>query len=78
LGLIFLGGFATIVAGAVGGEIIWLLFLVEEQGSALYHLEVAAEEFLEMVGASIILYATIEIAAALCSQRTARESRARA
>lgn len=66
LSLIFLGGFATIVAGAVGGEIIWLLFLVEEQGSALYHLEVAMEELLEMVGASIILYATVEIGAALC------------
>jgi hypothetical protein len=66
LSLIVLGGFATIVAGGVGVEVIWLLFLVGEQGT---HLAIAVEEFLEMVGASIILYATIEIGAALCSQK---------
>ncbi len=75
--LIVLGGFGAIALGAVGFEIISYLFLRSGSTTGLYHLEVAIEEFLEMAGASIILYATLEIAAALCSEESAEPSRPR-
>jgi hypothetical protein len=68
--IVFLGGFATIIVGAVGFEILSYLFLRSESSpDFLYHLEVAIEELLEMAGASVILYATLEISAPLCSER---------
>ncbi len=73
--LLILGGFATIVVGAVGFEIISYVFLRSDSTATLYQLEVAIEEFLEMAGASVILYATIEMAAALCSEESARAVR---
>ena len=71
--LIALGGIVTLVVGGAGIEMIW--FPYSDQGSALYHLEVAIEEFLEMAGASIVLYAALEIAAALCSEGKAQGAR---
>lgn len=68
--LIMLGGFATIVVGAVGFEIISYFFLRSGSTPDLYQLEVAIEEFLEMAGASVILYATLEITGALCSEES--------
>lgn len=73
--LIILGGFAAIVAGAVGFEIIYYLFLRSDSMTNLHHLEIAIEEFLEMAGSSIILYASLEIAAALCSEESVQEGR---
>jgi hypothetical protein len=68
--VVFLGGFATIVVGAVGFEILSYLFLRSESSpDFLYHLEVAIEEGLEMAGASVILYAALEMSASLCSER---------
>lgn len=70
--LMMIGGFITIVAGAVGAEIVFYLFLETE--TAPYYLEVATEEFLEMAGASIILYSTLEMAAVLCSEESIQGS----
>lgn len=72
--LIIFGGFATIVLGAVGFEIISYLFLRSGSTPELYQLEVAIEEFLEMAGASIILYAVLEMAAPLCSEEESARS----
>lgn len=73
--LLILGGFGTIVVGAVGFEIVSYLLLHSGAMDELYHLEVAMEEFLEMAGASVILYATVEMAATLCSDASTRTSR---
>lgn len=70
--LIILGGFGMIFVGAVGFEIISYFFLRSGSTTELYHLEVTIEEFLEMAGASVLLYATLEMAAALCSEESAR------
>jgi hypothetical protein len=69
--LLILGGFATMVAGGIGAESIFLMF---ELDGTLYQAEVTIEELLEMTGASIVLYATLEMAAALCSEKSAQES----
>ena len=66
--VLILGGFIVMGAGAVGLEIVVYMFMRPESMPTLYHLEVASEEFLETAGASIILYATLEIAATLCSE----------
>jgi hypothetical protein len=68
--LIVVGGFVAIVLGAVGFEIMSYFVLRVESMADLYQLEVAIEEFLEMAGASGILYASLEIAAVLCSERS--------
>lgn len=68
--IVFLGGFATIVVGAVGFEIVSYLFLRSDSSpDFLYQLEVAVEELLEMAGASVILYAALEMSASLCFER---------
>lgn len=68
--LFFIGGFLVIVIGGVGFETLFYIYL--DPGTKMYHLETAIEEFLEMAGASIILYATLEIAATLCSEEFAQ------
>ena len=45
--------------GGVGLEIISYQFLREDETSLFYIVEVAFEEFLEMLGASLILYGAI-------------------
>lgn len=75
--LLILGGFAVLVGGAVGFEVLVYLYVEPESMPDLYHLEIAIEEFLEMAGASIILYAAVEMTATLCSEEF-DESRASA
>jgi hypothetical protein len=55
-------GFVTLLVGAVGLEIVSYLFLRDGAAPLLYKLEVALEEFLEMAGASVILYGAILLA----------------
>jgi len=62
--IIILSGFAVLLIGAVGMEIISYWYLRGTEYSFLYKVEVALEEFFEMAGASIILYGTI-----LCALR---------
>jgi hypothetical protein len=57
-----LSGVVVFVTGAVGFEIISYLFLRSAQSSALYKTEVIFEEFFEMSGVSIILYAVVQLA----------------
>ena len=57
--LIFGLGAGLTLTGAVGVEIASYLFARGEAAALPYRLEVALEEFLEMCGASIILYATL-------------------
>jgi hypothetical protein len=52
-------GAAIFLFGAVGLEIVAYQFL--QSASSLYFVEVAAEEFLEMLGASIILYGSMNL-----------------
>ncbi len=59
----FLLGGAVLVAGAVGMEILSYLYLRGTPGhNFLYRLEVTAEEFMEMAGASIMLYSSLLLA----------------
>lgn len=58
-------GAAVFAAGAIGLEIISYIYLRDGAAgttSAIYKVEVAAEEFLEMAGASIILYGSLLLA----------------
>ncbi|MFW2438837.1 MAG: hypothetical protein ACN4GR_05640 [Arenicellales bacterium] len=53
-------GFMIFLAGAVGMEVIGYQYLMDESSPRyLYKLEVAIEEFLEMMGISIVLYGAI-------------------
>ncbi|MEX0601448.1 MAG: hypothetical protein WD205_12435, partial [Rhodothermales bacterium] len=52
--LFVIGGMSVFVLGAVGLEISSYLFL-REGATLAYLLEVAAEEFFEMVGVTIVL-----------------------
>ena len=52
-------GFATLVLGGVGLEIVSYEFLRGGESPLLYAAEVIAEEFLEMAGASVTLYGAI-------------------
>lgn len=52
-------GASLFAFGAVGLEIFAYQYLWSENPSQLYYLEIAIEEFLEMSGASIILYGTM-------------------
>lgn len=61
--LIGLCGAAMFVVGAVALEIVSYLFLRTASARVAYHAEVAAEEFLEMSGASVILYGVLLLAA---------------
>lgn len=57
--LLMAAGAGTFLFGAVGLEVASYEFIPDD--SALYLVEVAAEEFLEMLGANIILYASMEV-----------------
>lgn len=57
---IAVGGGVVIVSGAVGLEIV--SYRLRDDKGFWYQLEVAGEEFLEMAGASMILYATLLLA----------------
>ncbi len=65
--LIALCGAALFVTGAVGLEIISYLFLRSESTENLYKAEVVCEEFFEMSGISIILYAVVLLATTITS-----------
>lgn len=56
---IILLGLMIFVAGAVGLEIIYYQYLPDGQRALSNKIEIAFEEFFEMLGASIILYGTI-------------------
>lgn len=58
-----IGGAFIFVVGAVGLELIGYLFFPEGDLSALYRLEVLVEEFCEMFGISLILYAALLLSA---------------
>ena len=55
-------GAAVYVGGAVGLEVVSYLLLASGVPADLYLLEVAVEEFLEMAGVSVILYAVLRFA----------------
>lgn len=55
--LIAIGGAIVIVLGAVGLEAV--SYFLREDGGVWYAIEVAGEEFAEMAGASMILYAAL-------------------
>jgi hypothetical protein len=55
-GTFLAGGVALLVVGGVGLEIVSYEFLRDGSTPLLYSLEVVAEEFLEMFGASLALY----------------------
>jgi len=52
-------GIMVFLLGAVGFEIISYQFLRDDTSSMLYQVEVAVEEFLEMMGISLVLYGSI-------------------
>jgi len=70
-------GLALIVTGSVGLEIVSYQFLRSDTSTMLYALEVAAEEFLEMFGASVVLCGALallrEESVSLVHARSCRE-----
>ncbi|HLG14696.1 MAG TPA: hypothetical protein VJH03_09385 [Blastocatellia bacterium] len=60
--LIAVAGFLTCVTGGAILETIGYKFLLDGSSPSLYRAEVAAEELLEMLGASLILYAVVSFA----------------
>lgn len=56
---IALFGLLVFVMGGIGFEIISYLFLRADETARLYKMEVACEEFFEMSGVSIMLYAVL-------------------
>ncbi len=65
--LVGLYGAVMLVAGAVGFEIVSYLFLRSGSTPRLYKAEVVCEEFLEMSGVSVILYAALLLVTAVSS-----------
>lgn len=63
--LIALGGGALLILGGIGFEILSYLFIRSEAMTNTYRIEVALEEFFEMSGVSIILYAVMLFGCAL-------------
>jgi hypothetical protein len=63
-------GLVTYVIGAVGFEVASFPFRDSEDTLALNLIAIVLEEFLEMVGVSIILYATLFLANRLAAART--------
>lgn len=57
--LMAIAGMLACVTGGVVLETIGYKFLLDGSASSLYRAEVAGEEFLEMLGASLILYAAV-------------------
>lgn len=58
--LLMLGGFGVILVGAVGLEALSYQYLRGGDTPGLYVVEVACEEFLEMFGASVMLYGALQ------------------
>lgn len=61
---LFVVGLALLFLGSVGCEIIAFEFLAQNRADPLYPFAVAAEEFLEMSGASLMLFAALTFGAA--------------
>jgi hypothetical protein len=61
---LFVAGLALLFLGSVGCEIIAFEFLPQNRADPLYPFAVAAEEFLEMSGASLMLFAALTFGAA--------------
>jgi hypothetical protein len=61
---LFIAGLALVFLGSVGCEIIAFEFLAQNRADPLYPFAVAAEEFLEMSGASLMLFAVLTFGAA--------------
>jgi len=59
--LIFIGGMIVFLAGAAGSETI-TFFYIDKSDPFIYTIEVILEEFLEMSGASVLLYSVALIA----------------
>jgi len=59
--LIFIGGMIIFLAGTAGSETI-TYFYVDKTNPFVYTVEVILEEFLEMVGASVLLYSVMLLA----------------
>jgi hypothetical protein len=59
--LLFAGGIAVSILGAIGLEVVSYQFLRGAGAPLLYRTEVVAEEFLEMAGVSIMLYAALRL-----------------
>lgn len=53
--LFMAGGIGLYLLGAVGMETLDNVYMLKDQNNILYHLEVSAEEFLEMFGATLVL-----------------------
>lgn len=63
--ILFLFGISLLFLGSVGCEIIAFEVLPLNRADPLYNIAVAAEEFLEMSGASVILYAVLAFGASV-------------
>ncbi len=68
----FLAGLALVFLGSVGCEIIAFELLPLNRADPLYPFAVAAEEFLEMSGASLMLFAIATFGAAQMPQKPVR------
>ena len=67
-------GFAIFLLGVVGLEVISFQFLRgEDVPQYLYRLEVAIEEFLEMIGITIVLYGAVQLSLANFKRQIAFE-----
>lgn len=52
---LILGGIGVYILGAAGLEILGYLYMLKAKQDVFYYLEVSAEEFLEMFGATLVL-----------------------
>jgi len=62
-------GVAVFVTGAVGLEIASYMFLRESPNTTLYMIEVIFEEFFEMSGVTLMLYAVLLLAHDMCTSQ---------
>ncbi|MFO7716187.1 hypothetical protein [Desulfosarcina sp.] len=67
-------GVIVFVTGGVGLEVVSYLFLRSGSNKGLYRVEVACEEYLEMIGVSIMLYAVLLLAAKISAKNPAPAS----
>jgi len=63
--LIFTGGMIVFLAGTAGSETI-TFFYIDKSNPFIYTVEVILEEFLEMAGASVLLYSVSLLAIKKC------------
>jgi len=66
--LIFIGGMIMFLAGTAGSETV-TFFYVDKSNPFVYTIEVILEEFLEMAGASILLYSVSLLAMKKCEHK---------